>query len=158
MLEPGPLAARPQEYHLHMKYGIAFFLIAVATARASGQGAVNATISNFSNNKGVCRACIFNNAEGFKKSTGAVACAVIPISGKTAMVSFKNLPAGSYAISVFHDANNNNRFDTNFLGIPKEGYGASGNNLPFASAPTFSANKFDLTSGQVNLNIRLRNL
>jgi len=141
-----------------MKYGIAFFLFVAASTRAGAQAAVSATITNFSNNKGVCRACIFNNAEGFKKSAGAVLCATIPISGKTAIVNFKNLPAGTYAISVFHDANNNNQFDTNFLGIPKEGYGASGNNLPFASAPTFSANKFELVSGQVNLNIRLRNL
>ena len=72
---------------------------------------------------------------------------------------FANVPPGIYAIMVFHDANNNNQFDKNFLGIPKEGYGASGNNLPFASAPAFNANKFEVKDGVLTtLNIRLRNL
>jgi uncharacterized protein (DUF2141 family) len=49
--------------------------------------------------------------------------------------------------------------DTNFLGIPKEGYGASKNKLPFASAPTFADNKFDVgANNTINIEIRLRNL
>ena len=37
-------------------------------------------------------------------------------------VSFENIPAGSYAISVFYDLNNNGQLDKNFLSIPKEPY------------------------------------
>jgi uncharacterized protein (DUF2141 family) len=60
---------------------------------------------------------------------------------------------------VFHDENNNNKMDKNFLGIPKEGYGASKNKLPFASAPTFNDNMFMLKDGATgNVLIRLRNL
>jgi uncharacterized protein (DUF2141 family) len=49
--------------------------------------------------------------------------------------------------------------DKNFLGIPKEGYGASNNKLPFAAAPSFNDNKFILGKGETkHLSIKLRNL
>ena len=34
---------------------------------------------------------------------------------------------GKYSITYYHDENNNNEFDTNFIGMPKEGYGFSNN-------------------------------
>ncbi len=40
---------------------------------------------------------------------------------------FKNVPNGSYAISLFHDENSNGAHDKNSLGIPNEGYGFSNN-------------------------------
>lgn len=36
-----------------------------------------------------------------------------------------SLPAGRYAISVFHDVNGDKKLNTNLLGIPKEPYGFS---------------------------------
>jgi uncharacterized protein (DUF2141 family) len=49
--------------------------------------------------------------------------------------------------------------DKNFLGIPSEGYGASKNKLPFASAPTFKDNQFVVVNKvTVSIGIRLRNL
>ena len=38
---------------------------------------------------------------------------------------FTGLPAGRFAVAVFHDENDNGEIDTDFLGIPKEGYGFS---------------------------------
>jgi uncharacterized protein (DUF2141 family) len=49
--------------------------------------------------------------------------------------------------------------DKNFLGIPKEGYGASNNKLPFAAAPSYNDNKFTLGKSDIKqMNIKLRNL
>jgi uncharacterized protein (DUF2141 family) len=49
--------------------------------------------------------------------------------------------------------------DVNFMGIPKEGYGASKNKLPFASAPTYNDNKFEVADKTViRLKVKLRNL
>ena len=125
---------------------------------ALSQQTVSARITNFNNDKGVCRACIFDNATAFKGKGKAIQCVSVVISGKSATATFSKIPDGTYAISLFHDANNNNKFDTNFFGIPKEGYGASGNNLPFAAAPTFSGNKFEIKGKGLNLSIRLRYL
>ena len=41
---------------------------------------------------------------------------------------------GTYAIVLYHDENGNKKFDKNFLGIPKEGFGVS-NNPGFSLGP-----------------------
>ena len=38
-----------------------------------------------------------------------------------------NLPAGEYAIKIFHDVNSNGQLDTNFAGLPIEPYAFSNN-------------------------------
>jgi uncharacterized protein (DUF2141 family) len=55
---------------------------------------------------------------------------------------FKNIPAGEYAISVFHDANGNGKLDTNFIGMPKEGVGASNDAMGSFGPPSFEKAKF----------------
>ena len=47
------------------------------------------------------------------------------------------LPAGTYAIGIFHDANLNNRLDNFFFGIPREQYGFSNNARGFMGPPSF---------------------
>jgi uncharacterized protein (DUF2141 family) len=49
------------------------------------------------------------------------------ISGKKCKVTFRNLKHGQYAVRFIHDENKNDEFDTNFIGIPKEGFGFSNN-------------------------------
>lgn len=43
----------------------------------------------------------------------------------TNTVVFDSLLSGDYAVRYFHDENENDQLDTNFVGIPKEGYGFS---------------------------------
>ena len=132
----------------------AFFLIA---AMCNGQNKVIVNVNAFENNKGVCIICLYDNEKAFAGKGSPVKCATVSISNKSASTSFENVPEGAYAVSVIHDANNNKKFDTNFLGIPTEGYGASQNKLPFAAAPKFEANKFAVTENStITSNIKLR--
>ena len=134
-----------------------FFLAIVAESRA--QGKIIVTVTNLVNNNGVCKTCLFTNASSFAGKGPAFKCAELKIQNKKAVVIFDAVPDGAYAIAVFHDENNNNKMDKNFIGIPKEGYGASKNKLPFASAPTFKENRFEIKPGStINITIRLRNL
>lgn len=144
-----------------MKQWIGISLLVLFSQQSvRAQSKVIADISNFESNKGVCRACLFNSASSFKGESGdPVQCVQVAISNKRSQVQFDNVPAGSYAIFLFHDTNSNNKMDKNFMGIPKEGYGASQNKLPFASAPTYNENKFNVSNGStVRLAIKLRNL
>lgn len=114
-------------------------------------------MTKFENNRGSCIVCLYNNARAFAGKGAPVACNTVSIANRTAAVQFDNLPEGTYAVSVIHDANDNKKFDTNFLGIPKEGYGASQNRLPFAAAPKFDDNKFTVAAGGIaTSNIELR--
>ena len=126
---------------------------------SDAQGKIVVSITNLVNSKGVCKTCLYDNASSFAGNGSAIKCVDVPIKNKTANISFESVPEGNYAIAIFHDENRNNKMDKNFLGVPKEGYGASKNKLPFASAPSFKDNQFKLKEKQtVHLEIRLRNL
>lgn len=121
------------------------------------QNKISVNISNFENNKGVCIVCLYDNAKAYAGKGDPLRCMTVGIHNKAATASFENVTEGTYAISVIHDANNNKKFDKNFLGIPSEGYGASQNKLPFAAAPKFDDNSFTVTSQSVTTsNIKLR--
>jgi len=136
------------------------FVLSLFFKQSFAQAKIVVNITNIKNDKGVCRTCLFNNSSAFSGESGQpVQCLSITVKNKTAQASFENITAGNYAVMVFHDANSNNKIDRNFLGIPKEGYGASKNILPFASAPSFNENMFILKDRTTsNILISLRNL
>lgn len=133
------------------------FLICIA---ARSQSSIVLEVSNLKNDKGVCRACLFNNQASYEgKTSKPFQCISVPVKGYKARIEFRNFLSGTYAIFVYHDSNNNNKMDRNFVGIPKEGYGASKNNLPYASAPTFNENKFTIDNKTtIILPVKIRNL
>ncbi|MGJ3232989.1 MAG: DUF2141 domain-containing protein [Oceanicaulis sp.] len=49
----------------------------------------------------------------------------VPADPQGVDATFTDLPAGAYAIIAFHDANGNNDFDRNFIGVPSERFGFS---------------------------------
>lgn len=134
-------------------------LFLLFTLNSISQNKVVAKIGNFKNDKGVCRACLFNNPSSFKSEVGEpFKCVTAIVKNQKAEALF-SVPKGDYALFVFHDVNSNNKMDRNFLGIPKEGYGASKNKLPFAAAPNYNDNKFVVEDKTiVTLQIQLRNL
>ena len=144
-----------------MKKAIGLFVsLYLFTNVGLSQNEIVAGINNLKNNNGVCRACIFNNPSSFTSETAIpFKCITVPIKNQSATALFNDIPPGTYAMFVLHDENNNNKMDKNFIGIPKEGYGASGNKLPFASAPGYNDNKFIIEGNTtVKLFIKVRNL
>ena len=61
-----------------------------------------------------------------------------------AVLTFSNVPSGTYAISAFHDDNANQRLDFDTRGIPYEPTGNSGNAKGFFGPPSFNQMKFRL--------------
>lgn len=138
---------------------VVFIVCIFLSTMLFGQNKVIANITNIKNNEGVCRACLFTNEYTFTGKGSPAYCVVVNVKNKLATAVFSNITPGVYALLVFHDMNNNNKIDKNFFGIPKEGYGASNNKLPFASAPHFDDNKFIVANNNVvSLNIQLRNV
>ncbi|BAO74254.1 DUF2141 domain-containing protein [Winogradskyella sp. PG-2] len=66
------------------------------------------------------------------------------ITNNSCVVTFEDLPKGTYAVSIFHDENNNGKLDSNFMGIPKEDYGCSNNARGFMGPPKWKDAKFQL--------------
>lgn len=69
--------------------------------------------------------------------------------------SFPELPAGTYAITSFHDVNGNGKLDTNLLGVPTEPYGTSNNPRPKFRAPRWEEARFEWNPKKPSITIRL---
>jgi len=73
----------------------------------------------------------------------------------SAAATFKDIPDGTYAISVLHDQNDYGKMDKNIMGIPKEGYGASNNPRKRMGPPGFDEAKFSVNQPQQTIEIKL---
>lgn len=95
--------------------------------------------------KGIILIIVFNQPEGFPgEPTKGYRILKGDVVNKQALVVLDNMPVGTYAVACVHDENINGKLDTNMVGIPKEGYGASNDaSRPFGP-PTFDQAKFDL--------------
>jgi len=80
----------------------------------------------------------------------------IEIRDTQAHCDFLAIPPGTYALAVIHDENRNGKLDTNWMGIPTEGYGFSNEAKALLGPPSFSAAKFQYDGGTLNLTISLR--
>ena len=68
----------------------------------------------------------------------------VPVEAGQARLTLDDLPAGDFALSVFHDADDNGKLDTNLMGIPKEAYGFSNNARGRFGPPSFEQCRFEL--------------
>ena len=64
------------------------------------------------------------------------------------------LEPGRYALSVYHDENNNEKLDANFIGIPKEPVGLSNDHTPKFGPPKYRKAEIEIGEDSV-VEIRL---
>lgn len=65
---------------------------------------------------------------------------------------------GRYAVAVIHDANEDGKLNSGFLGIPKEGFGFSRNPKIRTSAPDFEDTAILLADQSTSIQILLKYL
>ena len=100
-------------------------------------------ISSVKSDKGKMMFALFHKADGFPGThQKAFQLKETKTVKGTTTVTFENLPAGTYALAVFHDENNDGKLNTNVVGIPREPYGFSNNARSAFSAPSFKDASF----------------
>ena len=116
-------------------------------------------VKNVQHHEGNIKAILYNRDNFLTDKF--ISCIEIPMQntqGTTAQMVFKNLPAGSYAIAIYHDLNSNDNFDRNWFGYPKEPFAISNNLHPFnLLLPSFDKAKFDFNNQPTSLTIDLMN-
>jgi uncharacterized protein (DUF2141 family) len=122
---------------------IIFILCAIQTSKAQKETFnLTVNISGLNSSDGNLLVGIYNKKESFLKKP--IKSAIVKVESKKALVLFRNLPKGIYAVSFVHDENDNKKMDTNFIGIPKEDYGCSNNAIGFMGPPKYKDAKFVL--------------
>lgn len=64
----------------------------------------------------------------------------------TNVIRFPGLPAGEYAVQLYHDENGNGKVDMNVVGVPQEGYGFSNVPVVQGGIPPFDRMKVAVTA------------
>ncbi|UZO80330.1 DUF2141 domain-containing protein [Aquimarina sp. ERC-38] len=138
------------------KYLTTIFILLITTIMSSQNqnSRVEVTIENIKNDKGIILVGLYKDPAKFLK----IPFKYEKIKAKKGSVNctFMDVAPGEYAISLFHDENENGKLDTNFIGIPKEAYGVSNNAKNTFSAPEWKNAKFTVSDGKtVTHNIKL---
>jgi uncharacterized protein (DUF2141 family) len=122
--------------------GIGSLLLMLATSADAAD--LTVTVTGVRNSNGSVGVGIFNSEVNFPKPPPY---GVFRIKASVAPVSFTvhNLPPGKYAVTSYHDENDNGKLDTDPTGLPTEGYGVSNDAREILSPPQFSKASFDLT-------------
>jgi uncharacterized protein (DUF2141 family) len=131
-------------------------LMVLAASAQQDAATLTVKLSNIGSEKGKIMLALFQQPEGFpfvhQKAFRLQQVAARP---GDLTVSFPQLPAGRYALAVYHDENADMKLNTNALGIPREGYGFSRNIRPKFSAPKFEEAAFDLArSSQMSVEVK----
>ena len=102
-------------------------------------------VEGLRNDSGRVLAALYRGSEGFPNNDEkSVARNNFPIEKGIATFTFDKLPTGEYALSLFHDENDNSKLDTGAFGIPKEGFGFSNDPKIRFSSPKFSEAMFKI--------------
>jgi uncharacterized protein (DUF2141 family) len=109
---------------------------------------ISAHVGPLRTNKGSLACRLHASEDGFPRIATGTVSQRVKITGSSARCVFENVTAGSYAVVVHHDENDNRQFDKNILGIPVEGYGVSNNRTHALKAPTWHESKFEVEGGK----------
>ena len=122
-----------------------FFWIANGIAQSSAD--INMVISNIETNEGTIMIALHNKAESFLKD--GYKYLKIPAQKGSIEAVFNDVPSGTYAISFFHDIDNNEELNTRLGFIPVEPYGVSNNAKERFSAPKWEKAVFSVADQDV---------
>ncbi len=132
-----------------------FFLLACWLA-ISPYASLHLQLSNVQPASGQLYIAVFDSKSSFLNVEKARHKMIVPVekTGEIELV-FQGIPKGTYAISCFHDQNNNGRLDKNWLGIPTEAYCFSNNARPRFRAPSWEEARCTVAAGKTSLRLRL---
>lgn len=97
-----------------------------------------------------------NDAEHFLDGKYKVARQHVPVTLPVTHTCIALSAPGTYAVALFGDENENGHFDTNFLGIPVEGYGFSNNPTLFLGPPDLDEVRIAVHPGDNPVAIKMK--
>lgn len=127
--------------------------LVLSTAALAQAAEINLTVDDIRVTQGSISIAVYDTEQNYNGGE-AVAVKTIPAAANSIEINFPELVDGQYAIKLLHDENDNGKLDTNFVGIPTEGYGFSNNGGRFGPA-SYADAKFDVT-GTTELTINIR--
>ncbi len=127
---------------------------AAVPAAVGGSGRITATFHGLRSRDGFLRVSLYDRSAGFPDGSPAARkdLTLPALDPKTPLdalsVTFEGLRPGVYAVCAFHDRNGSGRLTQNFLGVPQEEWGMSGNPRARFRAPRFEQARLGLSASE----------
>ena len=120
--------------------------IALFPALLSAQNDLQIDVQGVESSDGVIQVAVYTHKAAFLRTEGVYRTDSIPAKKGTTRIMLRDLPAGEYALAIFHDRNANRHLDTNWMGIPKEPLGFSKSRMKTFGPPSFEECRVQLSS------------
>ncbi|AXT50643.1 DUF2141 domain-containing protein [Aquimarina sp. BL5] len=128
-------------------------LLPLAIFAQDNTNSIEINVTNIKIDDGTIRIGLYKGEENFyRKTYKSIA---VKAKKDSLTVTLDDIPNGTYAISLFHDKNDNKKLDTNFFKIPKEPYGTSNNAKGSFGPPSWEDAKFSVSEQKVSQTIKL---
>lgn len=136
-------------------------LLAVSTmawAQQPASSSLTISVKSVARDAGQVCIALFASKDGWPgENAKAVKQVCTAPKAGTAVFTFDSLPQGTYAAIAFHDEDADGKLKKNFIGMPKEGVGAS-NNAGGIGGPSFKSASFSLTEPKKSISFTLKYL
>jgi uncharacterized protein (DUF2141 family) len=114
-----------------------WLLLLLVPVSLTGQYRLEVEVQGVRSSEGLVQVALYREESSFLKFDRVFRNANAPAEEGVTKVVFTDLPAGQYAIAIFHDENANDELDTNWLGIPREPLGFSRARMKTFGPPSF---------------------
>ena len=111
-------------------------------------GKIQVVLSGMQNVNGKINFALYNNSASFNDPSQVYKSMILNPTMSSITFELDSIPAGTYAFGVFHDENDNQQIDQNWLGIPTEGFAFSNNAMGSFGPPSFDQAKFNVLKSQ----------
>lgn len=126
--------------------------ILLAASLPSLAATVEVRIANVTAGKGKLNLAVCDRERYLKQCPFSTS---VPAKGGEMVVVFRDVPAGTWAVIVYQDENENNQLDRNFIGVPKENYGFSRDAVNPFGPPSFDQAAIEVREGTTVAPIKL---
>ena len=106
------------------------------------QNKLTIEVTGVPNSDGNIRVAIYNTSDSFLSHDEVFKSDSVLASKGVTRLSMEDIPDGEYAVVLYHDENDNDELDTNWLGIPKEPVGFSNAKMKTFGPPKFKECSF----------------
>lgn len=107
-------------------------------AAAAAAAELRVRVEDVRSKSGQVRAALYDAPLLFPGEEGRFLEVAGPAAKGAVELVFTDVPPGTYAIAVFHDANGNGALDHNLYGVATEGYGFGNDAFTLLGAPDFA--------------------
>ena len=129
----------------NLSYILIFLFLVIEMHQLSAQnkesGTLRIQIEHIKEAKGTIYLALYLHAKDFGNPSKAFFTKIQEVKSSSIDLYCPNIPHGWVAVAIFHDLNNNQKLDKNFVGYPLEPFGFSKNPGLLLAAPHFDETK-----------------